>query len=131
MVKVREQNKKLSCDWLKLENRKGINLILNLLKILLNVVSEVLAGLSQERLQITLRILLLEVVQFLETHLGQLLLTNLLEDLHQGLVITLGELGDLLLVPGGWHGLGLDTSGGCGSIFTAHSSVDQFPRRKY
>ena len=46
-------------------------------------------GLCEEGFQVALRVLLLEVDELLEAHLGQLLLSDLLEDLDQGLVVAL------------------------------------------
>ena len=72
-------------------------LVLNLLEAPLDVVPEVLAGLGQEGLHVHVRVLLLEVVQLLQPRLGQLLLADLLENLHQSLVISFGEFYFLLL----------------------------------
>ena len=72
-------------------------LVFNLLEASLDVVPEVLTGLGQEGLHVNMRVLLLEVVQLLQTSLGQLLLADLLENLHQSLVISFGEFYFLLL----------------------------------
>ena len=50
-------------------------------------VPEVLTGLGEEGLQVHVRVLLLEERQLLEPLLGELLLANLLENVHQGLVV--------------------------------------------
>ena len=64
-------------------------LLLDLPEPPLDVVSKVLRRLCEEGFQVALRVLLLEVVELLEAHLGQLLLSDLLEDLDQGLVVAL------------------------------------------
>ena len=52
---------------------------------------EVLTGLGEEGLQVDMGVLLLEERQLLESLLGELLLPDLLEDVHQGLVVRLRE----------------------------------------
>ena len=64
-------------------------LLLDLPEPPLDVVSKVLRRLCEEGFQVALGVLLLEVVELLEAHLGQLLLSDLLEDLDQGLVVAL------------------------------------------
>ena len=64
-------------------------LLLDLPEPPLDVVSKVLRRLCEEGFQVALRVLLLEVVELLEAHLGQLLLSDLLEDLDQDLVVAL------------------------------------------
>ena len=64
-------------------------LLLDLPEPPLDVVSKVLRRLCEEGFQVALRVLLLEVDELLEAHLGQLLLSDLLEDLDQGLVVAL------------------------------------------
>ena len=64
-------------------------LLLDLPEPPLDVVSKVLRRLCEEGFQVALRVLLLEIVELLEAHLGQLLLSDLLEDLDQGLVVAL------------------------------------------
>lgn len=76
------------------------HLLLDLPEPPLDVIPEVLRGLGQEGLQVTLGILLFEVVELLESHLGELLLSDLLKDLDQGLVVTLGELRHPFLLSG-------------------------------
>ena len=64
-------------------------LLLDLPEPPLDVVSKELRRLCEEGFQVALRVLLLEVDELLEAHLGQLLLSDLLEDLDQGLVVAL------------------------------------------
>ena len=59
---------------------------------------EVLAGLGQEGLEVDMRVSLFEAEELEQPLLGQLLLPDLLEDLHQRLVVALGELMHLLLL---------------------------------